>query len=119
LDLPGRDAPEPQLIVEAVKRWLVGHTGWLLILDNADDLALVSEFLPSGGQGHVLLTTRAQATGTIAPSIAVEKLVQEEAMVLVLRRAKVLTLNTEAESLSRQSAHSRVTTSRKVPSLLT
>ena len=49
--------------MEAVKRWLSSHEGWLLILDNADDLAMAREFIPPGKNGHVLLTTRARATG--------------------------------------------------------
>ena len=35
-------------IVSAVKRWLQEHSGWLLILDNADDLASIADFLPVG-----------------------------------------------------------------------
>ena len=63
LHLPERDAREQQLVVHAVKQWLETHSGWLLIFDNADDLAMVSDYLPEGTQGHTLLTTRAQAMG--------------------------------------------------------
>jgi tetratricopeptide (TPR) repeat protein/DNA-binding CsgD family transcriptional regulator len=90
LSLPGRDAQDQTIVVAAVKRWLADHQGWLLIMDNADDLSLAADFLPSGGRGHVLLTTRAQATGRIAPSIAVEKMQQDEGALLLLRRAKLL-----------------------------
>ncbi len=90
LSLPGRDAQDQTIVVAAVKRWLADHQGWLLIMDNADDLSLAADFLPSGGRGHVLLTTRAQATGRIAPSIAVEKMQQDEGTLLLLRRAKLL-----------------------------
>ena len=34
--------------MEAVKRWLGSHEGWLLILDNADDLGMVRAFHPVG-----------------------------------------------------------------------
>ena len=34
-------------MIVAVKTWLSQHANWLLILDNADDLALLPEFLPS------------------------------------------------------------------------
>jgi hypothetical protein len=73
------------------KVWLPpSDTGWLLILDNADDLAMVSKFLPSGHTGHILLTTRAQATGGLANSIEVEKMDQQEGTLLLLRREKAI-----------------------------
>ncbi len=90
LALPGRDAPDQMTIVAAVKRHLAQRTGWLLILDNADDLAMLSDFLPTGDQAHILLTTRAQATGRIAESLIVEKMDMSEGTLLLLRRAKLL-----------------------------
>jgi len=38
LDLPEQNAQDQSVIVEAVRRWLSQHTGWLLIYDNADNL---------------------------------------------------------------------------------
>ena len=38
LALPGRDAKDQNETVGAVKRWLLEHNRWLLIVDNADDL---------------------------------------------------------------------------------
>ena len=90
LHLPEANEQDQNMVVAALKRWLVSHQGWLLILDNADDLELAVEFLPSGGNGHILLTTRAQATGSIAPSIAVEKMEQDVGTRLLLCRAKLL-----------------------------
>ena len=90
LGLPGQDAQDQMLIVAAVKRWLEQHEGWLLILDNADDLSLVADSLPMKGKGHILLTTRTQATGRIARSLSVEKMEPSEGLQLLLRRAKLL-----------------------------
>ena len=91
--------------MEAVKRWLTNHSGWLLILDNADDLAMASAFLPVGQTGHILLTTRAQAAGSIANSIAVESMDKEEGIQLLLKRAKVplpdTPIDQEAQSQAR------------------
>lgn len=89
LSLPGQDAQDQMQIVAATKRWLEEHESWLLILDNADELSLLSDFLPTGGQGHLLLTTRAQASGKIAQSLSVEKMDVSEGMQLLLRRAKL------------------------------
>jgi hypothetical protein len=93
LNLPERQEQDQTKIVAAVKQWFTTHDGWLLIFDNADDLALVGDFLPSGGKGQLLLTTRAHATGTLANDIEVEKLDAQQGMLLLLRRAKVLALD--------------------------
>lgn len=90
LDLPEKDAQDQHLIVAAVKGWLEENVDWLLILDNVEDLPLVSEFLPSEGRGHVLLTTRLRATGSIAFSVLIENMTRDEGTLLLLRRAKVL-----------------------------
>jgi hypothetical protein len=103
LHLPEKDQQDQHLVIAAVKQWLVDHTGWLLILDNADDLELVSDFLPVGGQGHILLTTRAHATGTLESSIKMEILSQEEGTLLLLRRAKVLASAATLEQATDQS----------------
>src|SRR5262249_20895239 len=73
--------------IGAVKSWLQTHTSWLLILDNADDLTLVREFIPAVFGGHVLLTTRAQTTGKFARRIEVETMPQDVGALFLLRRA--------------------------------
>ncbi len=100
LNLPERDQQNPQEIVQAVKQWLARHEQWLLIFDNADQLGLVSEFLPSDGKGHVILTTRAQATGTIAEQIDINRMGQEEGTLFLLRRMKLLKGDDSLEMVS-------------------
>lgn len=99
LALPERDAQDQRVIVSAVKRWLGQHEGWLLILDNADDLSLVPDFLPPQGNSYTLLTTRAQATGTLAQNLPVEELNTIESVLLLLRRAKKLAPGTAADDI--------------------
>jgi tetratricopeptide (TPR) repeat protein/DNA-binding XRE family transcriptional regulator len=101
LALPGHDGQDQQQVVAAVQRWLTQNEGWLLILDNADDLALAAEFLPNGGLGHVLLTTRAQATGDLAPAISVEQMDLSDGLLLLLRRAKLLVPDAPLDTISR------------------
>ena len=93
LNLPERQEQDQTKIVAAVNKWFITHDGWLLIVDNADDLAMVEDFLPRGGKGHLLLTTRAHAVGSLANDIEVEKLDSQKGMLLLLRRAKVLALD--------------------------
>ena len=100
LHLPEQHAPDQRRAVEALRRWLGAHDRWLLILDNADDLELVSEFLPTAGRGHVILTTRAQATGLLAQSIDLEQMPPEEGALFLLRRAKLLGRDAPLDSAS-------------------
>src|SRR5207244_11647082 len=89
-NLPQKDIPDQTLAVAAVKHWLADNTEWLLILDNADDLALVRDFLPTCDKGHVLLTTRAQATGGIAQRIEINEMELEEGALFLLHRTKLI-----------------------------
>lgn len=89
LDLPQKEAKDP-VVIAAVTRWLAANEGWLLILDNADDLDLAQEFLPASHKGYILYTTRDQASGMIAASIEVEKLTPQVGALLLLRWTKRL-----------------------------
>lgn len=100
IGLPGYDAQDQNVIVAALKTWLAQHEGWLLVLDNADNLSLVAEFLPEGGTGHLLLTTRSQAIGKIAPGIALEKMEPEDGGLLLLYRARRLTPGASLAAIS-------------------
>ena len=90
LDLPQKDEQDQTIIVQAVKRWLQDNNGWLLILDNADEPAIVREFLPTKCDGHILLTTRAQALGGLAQRIEVDTFTPELGAVFLLRRATII-----------------------------
>jgi len=90
LQLPQKDEKDQLIAVETVKEWLKTHDHWLLILDNADELTVVRDFLPTTGQGHTLLTTRAASTGGLANRIEVEILDQDMGALFVLRRAGML-----------------------------
>lgn len=58
LKLLEQEEADQDRVVTAVKRWLQTNSRWLLILDNADDLEMVCDFLPALGDGRTLLTTR-------------------------------------------------------------
>jgi tetratricopeptide (TPR) repeat protein len=59
---------EAERTVEALKAWFDNpeNAGWLLVLDNANDLDLVRRLLPTAGRGRVLLTTNDPAVRRIA-----------------------------------------------------
>jgi TIR domain len=90
LNLPERDAQEQEIAIQAVTIWLQRHSGWLLVLDNADDLSLVPAFLPPALGGHLLLTTRAFTVGHLASRIEVDTLSAEQGALFLLRRAALV-----------------------------
>ncbi len=102
LQLPERDEPDQAKLVAAVRRWLEEHPGWLLVLDDVEELPVVRDLLPMRGQGHVLLTTRAQALSGIEGWAKVEPLPTEDAMLLLLRRAHLLGAEEPLSSLTPQ-----------------
>lgn len=101
LQVEGRDEKDQQITIKAFKRWLASQRDWLLILDNADDVEMVRDFLPDGPHinGHIILTTRAQALGNIADVIDIEKMGKEEGVQFLLKRVK-----TDAHSASERVA---------------
>ncbi len=102
LRLPERKAKEQDLAVQAVKTWLQAHSKWLLILDNADELALLADFLPSAFGGHLLLTTRAAATGRLAHRLEIETLLPEQGALFLLRRAGLIAPDAALSQASHQ-----------------
>jgi tetratricopeptide (TPR) repeat protein len=74
LKLPERMAGDQEKMLVAVKAWLQQNGGWLLILDNADELDLLPPLLPPLPGGHILLTTRAYDMQGFASRLTVETL---------------------------------------------
>ncbi len=97
LNLPQKNEREQEVIVKAVKQWLMHHANWLLILDNVEDLESVGLLYPWAHSGHVIITTRSQSVGGIAHSIPVEKMEPEEGAIFLLRRAALIGPQKEKE----------------------
>src|SRR5712692_764932 len=90
LNLPQKNEPNQDVIVKAVKEWLMNHSSWLLILDNVEELESVGSLYPWAHSGHVIITTRSQSVGGIALSITLEKMEPEEGALFLLRRATLI-----------------------------
>lgn len=104
LNLPERYEHDQQMIVEAVKLWLCNHDGWLLILDNVEDIMMVTDVLPYAPEckGHIIVTTRLQATGLVAQCINVVPMEPDEGTLFLLRRAKLLSQESVLADVSEQ-----------------
>ena len=88
LNLREKDEQDQQVIANAVKRWLEGNEGWLLILDNADTPNTVIPYLPNDHKGRILVTSRAhslQCLGIVNP-LELQEMPPDEALSFLLRR---------------------------------
>jgi transcriptional regulator with XRE-family HTH domain/tetratricopeptide (TPR) repeat protein len=99
LDLPEKSAQDRQATVNVVQRWLRENPGCLIILDNVDNPAAVYDFLMQLGESHILITTRMQAVGAVAQTLELAELNPEESMLLLLRRAKITSLDVLLETI--------------------
>ncbi len=86
--------------IEIMQHWLARQRNLLLILDNGEDGRLIQQLLPSFLTGHVLLTTRTQVTGTMAQQVDLKQMTEDESMLLLLRRAKLLSPDTSMSDVA-------------------
>lgn len=87
--LVGESAQLDDAILAAkAKDWLQHprNAGWLLILDNVDDLAHIKRRIPAAG-GHVLITTRLNFLGRLATKIELPHMDAVEGASFLLERA--------------------------------
>lgn len=81
---------EPGTTMINVGSWLPAFENWLLIFDDVNDELNLDQLL-TGSNGHILVTTRSHALGTIADSVLVlDSMNREEGALLLLRRANEL-----------------------------
>jgi tetratricopeptide (TPR) repeat protein len=99
LKLSLQDSPEQEHVLAALRRWFGQQAGWLLVLDNVENLQTVADFLPVQYHGHVLVTTRSQVTRSLAEAFPIPALGLEEGTSLLLRSAKILGPDASYEKL--------------------
>jgi tetratricopeptide (TPR) repeat protein len=73
-------------IIQALWDELRQRDRWLLVYDNAEDPQPMRPWLPRGGQGHVLITSRNPSWGGLAATLAVDVLPRTEALAFLARR---------------------------------
>src|SRR5450631_3682774 len=100
LQLSERSEQDPKKVIQAIKQWFATHQKWLWILDNIDDVSMAYDIVPMEYSGHLLLTSRAQALGSLAQRIEVETMGIVEGTLFLLRRAKILTPDASLDQVS-------------------
>ncbi|MCX2952756.1 FxSxx-COOH system tetratricopeptide repeat protein [Lentzea sp. NEAU-D7] len=89
-------------VIEAVRESLRrGHPyrRWLLVFDNADKPEDVRPFFPSGGSGHILVTSRNTHWSNVAQTVEVDLFSRSESRQLLQRRNRGLT-DSDAEQIA-------------------
>jgi len=86
LGLPEKDEQDQRIIVAAVRGWLEHHRQWLLVFDNVPHPDAVTDYLPRGGAGQVLITSRDQNWGEVATRVTVPKLPRPESIAFLEKR---------------------------------
>ena len=90
LDLPAGDnvSETVQAVLDALRQGRP-YRRWLLVYDNADDPALIRDYLPQG-PGHVLLTSRNQAWQRLASAVEVGVFTRPESVAFLCSRVPSL-----------------------------
>jgi tetratricopeptide (TPR) repeat protein len=86
LELPERNESEQELVVQAMRKWLDKHQGWLLIFDNAKDAKSIRNYLPESSGGHVLITSRNQDWRAFGKPLSVEVWSRNESFAFLQKR---------------------------------
>ncbi len=108
LNLPEKLEQDQEKVVAAVLRWLVTHSGWLLIFDNVEDPARVKRFLPAARSGSLLFTSRRQSLGLDVQILDLEPMTPEEGMRFLLYRTRRLDITASLDALKpAEATHAR------------
>jgi tetratricopeptide (TPR) repeat protein len=86
LDLPEKGAQEQEIAVAAVRQHLGQRGKWLLVFDNAGEPKDLHNYIPHGGGGHILITSRYAAWRGTAQPLEVQVWPRGEAVAFLLKR---------------------------------
>ncbi|PJO44873.1 tetratricopeptide repeat protein [Lysinibacillus xylanilyticus] len=76
-------------LINNVKNWFQKNTNWLLIIDNANSVDEIYNYLPNSMQGDIIITSRNASWSTIASEIEIDVLEQEESKELLLKSGAI------------------------------
>ncbi len=89
IDHPAKNLEDQKVVVDAVRRWLNEHDGWLLVFDNAEDRKSIKPYLPPNGRGHVIITSRNQLWDGLAKHLPIDNMEPDEAVDLLINDRSV------------------------------
>ena len=80
------DLPDARDALAALFEWLRRNDGWLLIYDNAEQPDDLGPLLPTGGTGHVIITSRWSAWRGLGASVGLSVMPRRESVEFLRRR---------------------------------
>jgi tetratricopeptide (TPR) repeat protein len=86
LGVTSAQEPSQEVQISATRSWLEQQAGWLVVFDNVEKPDDLNDYLPRGGGGHVLITSRHQSWGGIAAQVSVEEWHRPESIAFLLKR---------------------------------
>ena len=89
LGLPQASQPEQQLKVEAVRRRLGEISGWLLVFDNAGGPEDLRPYIPQGGGGHLIITSRNDVWQRVARKLPLKTFSRGESVKFLVKRTGI------------------------------
>jgi tetratricopeptide (TPR) repeat protein len=101
LNLPEQGRPEEAARLAAAFRWLNEHSGWLLILDNADTpeaAAEVEKTLPKLQGGGVIITSRIADWSAAVQTTELDVLGEQDAAAFLLERTEARRKKTASDT---------------------
>ncbi len=101
VNLPEKNVQNEKVIIDAVRCWLERNRNWLFIFNNAVNPDQLSDYLPQGETGHVLITTRHQMWDSCCHSFSILFFLRKESVNFLLNRSDSKDLS-GAESVAEQ-----------------
>ncbi|HUU53794.1 MAG TPA: FxSxx-COOH system tetratricopeptide repeat protein, partial [Armatimonadota bacterium] len=86
LGLTAEDLLDQREAVTAARQWLERNDGWLLIFDNAQNPDALRDYLPRGGSGHIIITSRDPNWGGVAVPLPVPTWPRAESIAFLEKR---------------------------------
>jgi tetratricopeptide (TPR) repeat protein len=81
-----RIAGDQAAMIVKVRTWLEQNSKWLLIFDNAKESKDLKDYLPKGGDGHILITSRNPNWGSAAKFLPIRVFGREESIEFLTER---------------------------------
>lgn len=88
LGLPESNSQDQTIIVNSVRHWLEHNSDWLLIFDNAVRPEDIIGYLPRGGNGHIIITSRNPNWESIGGVIPIRIFDRAESIQFLHKRTK-------------------------------
>jgi tetratricopeptide (TPR) repeat protein len=86
LNPAAQEVRDQRVLVEWVREWLRLNSNWLLVFDNANAPDDLRDYIPSGGGGHTIITSRNPNWGSVGIKLNVKPLQRKKSIEFLCKR---------------------------------